>query len=160
MTPSNAYAKKTYLKLRRFRPETNIILLSMMTNNQRERLYVFLFISGRAPNWVIEWSFLKGTGAKRLKSNLKCGPAEDPSADYILASHAGVFIDFQKNPSSDLICVERPLATSSLAWQFRGLKGSLRSLRNSWGQLVASLTFLGELVFRPSPQTAKYGGLP
>ena len=74
-----------------------------MTNNQRERLYVFLFISGRAPNWVIEWSFPKGTRAKRLKSNLKCGPAEDPSADHILASHAGVFIDFQKNPSSDLI---------------------------------------------------------
>ena len=131
-----------------------------MTNNQRERLYVFLFISGRAPNWVIVWSFPKGTGAKRLKSNLKCGPAEDPSADRILASHAGVFIDFQKNPSSDLTCVGRPLATSSLAWQFRGLKGSLRSLRNSWGQLVASLTFLGELVFRPSPQTAKYGGPP
>ena len=83
-----------------------------MTNNQRERLYVFLFISGRAPNWVIEWSFPKGTGAKRLKSNLKCGPAEDPSADHILASHAGVFIDFQKNPSSDLTTTSRYFVTS------------------------------------------------
>ena len=83
-----------------------------MTNNQRERLYVFLFISGRAPNWVIEWSFPKGTRAKRLKSNLKCGPAEDPSADHILASHAGVFIDFQKNPSSDLTTTSRYFVTS------------------------------------------------
>ena len=34
----------------------------------------------------------KGTGAKRLKSNLKYGPTEDPSANHILATHASVFM--------------------------------------------------------------------
>ena len=43
-------------------------------------------------------------------------------------------VDVQKSPSSDLIC-----ATSSLAWLLRCLKSPLRSLRNSWGRLVASL---------------------
>ena len=43
-------------------------------------------------------------------------------------------VDVQKSPSSDLIC-----ATSSLAWLLRCLKSPLRSLRNSWGRLAASL---------------------
>ena len=49
--------------------------------------------------------------------------------------------DFQKSPSSDLIWRGRPLVTSSLPWPHRGQKSSLRSLRNSWSRLVASLIF-------------------
>ena len=43
-------------------------------------------------------------------------------------------VDVQKSPSSDLMC-----ATKSLTWLLRGLKSPLRSLRSSWGWLVASL---------------------